>query len=259
MKSLKKEGGLREGRSKGPLISIVTVCLNSAEYLERAIQSVINQSYDNVEYIIIDGGSTDGTIDIIKKHEDFIDYWVSEPDKGLYDAMNKGANIAKGDWVNFLGSDDVMVNSLSRIIPYLQNNNVIYYGDVYSQKKHVLYNGETSRYKLLFANICHQSMFYPKRVFDKYSYNLEYPIWADYDLNLRCCGNKGFDFCYIPILVSIFNDLTGLNARYKDIKFIRDRETIVKKNFPIYLYILFCVRHAIARFLKRIGVKKSLI
>ena len=98
----KGEGGLRtkgyfkKSYDDKPLISIITVVFNGERYLEQTIQSVIDQTYDNVEYIIIDGGSTDGTLDIIKKYEDKIDYWVSEKDNGIYDAMNKGIKVCYG-------------------------------------------------------------------------------------------------------------------------------------------------------------------
>ncbi len=82
-----------------PLITVITVVYNGEKYLEETIQSVINQTYPNVEYIIIDGGSTDETIDIIKKYEDKIDLWISEKDEGIYDAMNKGIYLATGQWV----------------------------------------------------------------------------------------------------------------------------------------------------------------
>ena len=111
-KNRKGEGGLRtQGyfkRSFGnkPLISVITVVYNNEAFLEETILSVINQTYDNIEYIIIDGGSTDGTLDIIKKYENKIDYWVSERDKGIYDAMNKGLRVATGYLIAFLNSDD---------------------------------------------------------------------------------------------------------------------------------------------------------
>ncbi len=92
-----------------PLITVITVVLNGEKTLEETIKSVINQTYPNVEYIIIDGGSTDGTLDIIKKYEDYIDYWVSEPDEGIYDAMNKGIKVAVGFYYVFLGSDDKII------------------------------------------------------------------------------------------------------------------------------------------------------
>ena len=107
------EGGLRtqgyfktslEGK---PLITVVTVVFNGEQFLEETILSVMNQTYENIEYIIIDGGSTDGTLNIIKKYENSIDYWVSEYDRGIYDAMNKGIALSQGDFIGFLNADDL--------------------------------------------------------------------------------------------------------------------------------------------------------
>ena len=92
-------------------ISIITVSYNAAKTIEQTISSVVNQTYQDIEYIIIDGGSTDGTMDIIRKYEDRIAYWISEPDKGIYDAMNKGIDVATGDYVYFLGADDRLVDA----------------------------------------------------------------------------------------------------------------------------------------------------
>ncbi len=108
----KGEGGLRtksyfkKSFENKPLVSVITVVYNGEKYLEETIQSVINQTYDNVEYIIIDGGSTDGTLDIINKYDDKIDYWVSEKDKGISDAFNKGVKVSKGYYINFQGDGD---------------------------------------------------------------------------------------------------------------------------------------------------------
>ncbi|ROT05017.1 glycosyltransferase, partial [Muribaculaceae bacterium Isolate-104 (HZI)] len=87
-------------------ISVVTVCYNAADSIEQTMLSVLNQSYPYIEYIVIDGGSTDGTVDIIKKYADRLAYWVSEPDKGIYDAMNKGIAAATGSYINFMNSGD---------------------------------------------------------------------------------------------------------------------------------------------------------
>ncbi len=94
-----------------PLVSIITVVYNAEEYLEETIQSVIGQTFKNIEYIIIDGGSTDGTFDIIKKYEHAIDYYISEKDEGIYDAMNKGIEAANGEWINFMNGGDTFHNS----------------------------------------------------------------------------------------------------------------------------------------------------
>ena len=92
------------------LISVVTVSYNAVSTIEQTILSVINQTYPHIEYIIIDGGSTDGTVDVIKKYADKITYWVSEPDKGIYDAMNKGLRRVRGDWCVFMNSGDILYN-----------------------------------------------------------------------------------------------------------------------------------------------------
>jgi glycosyltransferase involved in cell wall biosynthesis len=108
------EGGkqLRAGYSrKRPYFTIITAVYNGEKFIEQAIQSVISQSFDNFEFIIMDGGSSDGTIDIIKRYDDWIDLWISEPDVGIYDAWNKALVQAHGEWISFLGSDDAYYNN----------------------------------------------------------------------------------------------------------------------------------------------------
>lgn len=89
-----------------PLVTVITVVYNAKELLEETILSVLNQTYSNIEYIIVDGGSTDGTLDIIKKYQDKISKYISEPDQGIYDAMNKGMSLSKGQWLNFMNAGD---------------------------------------------------------------------------------------------------------------------------------------------------------
>ena len=101
---------------KNPKLSIITVVLNGEKYLEETIKSVLNQQYKNFEYIIIDGGSTDGTLEIIKRYNDELEYWISEKDKGIYDAFNKGMILAKGDYVGIVNSDDVYVDGAFEIL-----------------------------------------------------------------------------------------------------------------------------------------------
>jgi len=128
---MKQEGGMRTRNmtkcsfSGQPLISVITVVFNGVGTVEHTIRSVIEQAYSNVEHIIIDGGSTDGTLDILRRYEGEIDYWVSEKDAGIYDAMNKGIALAKGDYIGMLNSDDYFSNprALGQIVDCLKSGN----------------------------------------------------------------------------------------------------------------------------------------
>lgn len=129
---------LKTSQPEKPLITVITVVYNGVENLEQTILSVVNQTYDNIEYILIDGNSTDGTLDIIKKYEDKIDYWQSEPDKGIYDAMNKGIKLASGEWINFMNAGDVFYEQKT-IQTFLKKiNNVcadVFYGNSIARGK----------------------------------------------------------------------------------------------------------------------------
>jgi glycosyltransferase involved in cell wall biosynthesis len=168
-----------------PLISIVTVVYNGEEFLEDTIKSVIEQSYESIEYIIIDGGSTDGTVDIIKKYEDKIDYWVSEPDSGISDAFNKGVQQSNG-YILMLNAGDIFIhnNILENISKYLIEKIVVC--EVLSVSGHKI--GTTSyvnnRQKL--ARIPHQGAFVHKSVYnDIGNYSLGFKIRMDYDFFAR--------------------------------------------------------------------------
>jgi len=127
---LRTKGCLKKNEDK-PLITVVTVVFNGEKYLEQTIQSVINQNYDNIEYIIIDGGSTDSTLDIIRRYNDQIDYWISEPDEGIYPAMNKGVALAAGSHIVHINSDDLLL--YSRSIPEKIHENINYLFSTYSE------------------------------------------------------------------------------------------------------------------------------
>ena len=127
-------------------ISVITVSYNAAQTIEETLFSVCNQSYLNVEYIIIDGGSTDGTCEIIEKYRNKIGYFISEPDNGIYDAMNKGLKIATGDYVIFLGADDhfISLSVLEEVVEEMEKTNktnIVFYGDVFRPKRNDLYCG----------------------------------------------------------------------------------------------------------------------
>ncbi|MGB9794570.1 glycosyltransferase family 2 protein [Caldisericum exile] len=241
-----------------PLITVITVVFNGAKTLEETIKSVINQTYPNVEYIIIDGGSTDGTLDIIKKYEDQIDYWISEPDKGIYDAMNKGVTLALGYYIYFLGSDDVVFSSevFSKILSLIKLDTKLIYGNVYFKESGKIYDGEFSKFKLCTRNICHQAILYSIYFFKKYGlYNLKYKILADYEFNLRVWEKSKAK--YVDIILAIYS-IEGNSSKSIDEKFLIDLPALIKNYFGTLYWIYYNFRKKIVFVLEKIGLKEKL-
>lgn len=233
--------------ASSPLLSIVTVVLNGAETLERALKSVFDQGFDDLDYVVIDGGSTDGTLEILRKHESRIGYWRSEPDAGLYDAMNKGVRAAKGRWVFFLGADDLLVGRLAEIAPMLADERTVYYGDVYMPRRRRVYDGAFSSYKIMFTNICQQAIFYPRRAFESRRFDTRYRLWADHAFNIACYGDRELRFSYIGKLVCVYNDHTGASARTEDAKFQADRASLIRVHLPAWLFLAYLARRGASR------------
>ncbi|MCI5179906.1 MAG: glycosyltransferase [Candidatus Electrothrix sp. AW3_4] len=184
------EGGLRtqeyfkRSLPEKPLITVITVVFNGAQHLEETILSVIRQTYDNVEYIIIDGGSTDGTLDIIRKYEHAIDYWVSEKDEGIYDAMNKGIDLTTGDWINFMNAGDSFFSKNILAESQLDNSFDVIFGDHASyttdKKIYCKHNARKSFWKGC-VPYCHQSLFVKRELVLQFPFNLKYKVAADYN------------------------------------------------------------------------------
>ncbi len=231
--------------------SIITVSYNSSSLLEKTILSVINQTYRDYEYIIIDGGSTDDTKVIIEKYADYISYWVSEPDKGIYDAMNKAARIAKGDWLFFINCDDQFYNNavLETVARLIVTPDTIYYGDAVMLPDGHIHGGAFSKKGLCRLNICHQTIFYPRIVFEKYSYNTNYKLYADWNLNIICMGDKTISFSYMNELISYYM-LGGASYMHNDYAFEKDFYKIIRCNFGISYYIYLYYLHYKLKFIK---------
>jgi glycosyltransferase involved in cell wall biosynthesis len=178
-----------------PLITVITVVFNGAKTLEETILSVINQTYNNIEYIIIDGGSTDGTLDILKYYENAIDYWVSEKDTGIYDAWNKGLRIASGEWIAFLGADDVYLDgaleAYANLTVECYNSQIDYISsrvNLVSENKILRTIGQQWRWKTFrrYMNVAHVGSLHNRILFEKYGeYDTNYKICGDYELLLR--------------------------------------------------------------------------
>ena len=199
--------------NKNQLISIITVSYNAVSTIEKTILSVINQTYDNIEYIIIDGGSTDGTIEIIKKYEHNISYWISEPDKGIYDAMNKGIKLAKGDWINFMNAGDTFYNNkiINEIFSYHCKGDILY-GNVYYEQNgyKIIKKATTPQLSNINLSFCHQSSFVKSSIIKKNPFNTIYKLSADYAMFMSLLS-EGFKFIYVDICIAKY-DRNGISS-----------------------------------------------
>lgn len=218
-------------------VSIITVCLNSAKTIEDTITSVLNQSYKDIEYIIIDGVSTDGTVELVKSYGDKINRFISEPDNGIYDAMNKGIKSATGDVVGFLNAGDfyAVETAILQIATSFQKNDCEV---VYADLEYVAENNPSKTIRRWISQPYqdglfergwhppHPTFFAKKSVFDEYgSFDLSYDIGADYELMLRFLKKHSIRYCYIP------NVLVRMRAGGKSNKEVRQ---IIKANVECY-------------------------
>ncbi len=196
-------------------ISIITVSYNAVKTIEQTIQSVLSQTYDNIEYIIIDGGSTDGTVDVIKKYEDKIAHWISEPDTGIYNAMNKGIVLATGEFIYFIGADDWLYNDnvIADVIPWLNGNYDIVCGKVYlidkQNKIKYLHGNKLSRNDVMVGKMApHQGMFTSKNIIIKF--NEKYKVAADYEFFLKMVLEDS-RVHFIDLIIANY-DLSGISS-----------------------------------------------
>lgn len=242
---------------KNPKISIVTVCYNSEKHLEECIQSVVNQTYENKEYIIIDGGSTDGTLDIINKYKDKLSYFVSEPDRGISDAFNKGINVATGDLIEILNSDDFMMpNVLQRVADEYEDGIDLIRGYciIWNEKlntKNELH--PTNRFGVppFGAVICHESSFISKERYKKVGeYKVNYKYMMDLDLFVRMHKDKSLKSKIIDVCVITFR--TGGASSSSAFMLEDERKRLVLDNggswFSAFIFIVY---HRVKYALKR--------
>ena len=224
-------------------VTVVTAVLNDAGHIEQTILSVISQTDIEIEYIIVDGGSKDGTLELIGKYKDKISLLISEPDRGVYDAMNKGIKYSTGDFVYFINSGDVLLNPsiLSKIkLEELKEKNAIIYGNVVVaygniealEKPRPFFN---SKMKFKGIGICHQSMFFPGKLIRNEKYDLSYNIAADYDLAYRL-WRKGTEFLYKDITIAKYDWGKGISSNpYKLLDVYRENARVCHQQLnPLY-------------------------
>ncbi len=201
-----------------PKITVITVTYNAESFLEQTILSVIEQNYSNIEYIIIDGGSDDGTVNIIKQYEKYITYWMSEPDSGIYDAMNKGIGIATGEWINFMNAGDTFshVNVLSHLKSYFHKKLSFFYGGVnFIDADQVIraYNPPldfSEVYKKM--PCCHQSVFVRTNIMKQFKFDTSFKINADLDFLIKIYTRE-HKYEYIDYAVSNFLCEGGIHTQ----------------------------------------------
>ena len=245
------------------LFSIITVTYNASQWLERTIQSIISQSYPHIEYIIIDGSSSDGTQEIIKKYQTNITHYISEPDKGLYDAMNKGLKSASGDYVWFINAGDTLYSNttVQEIVNKLENKNLpdIVYGETQiadPQGNQLGMRRLKAPEKLSWKSfrmgmlVCHQS-FLVKRTIAEF-YDLQYRFTADFDWCIRCMKKADTVF-NTHLILSRFLE-AGISAANRK-EALKERYRIMcnhyGKIFTQIRHIWFALRFYTAKWLKK--------
>jgi glycosyltransferase involved in cell wall biosynthesis len=216
MSEIKKSGGLRlkgdsnRFSSERPVITVVTVVRNNPEALEKTIRNVIDQTYDNLEYIIIDGASNDDrTLNIIRNYEDRIDLWISEPDRGIYNAMNKGIHHARGEWINFMNAGDLFYeeDTIEKVMDSSPRDADFIYGHTFWGSGD--FNNEIVKawdIKILWKTMIfsHQSLFTRTSVLKERNFNIKYKISADYNI-IYSSFREGKKFYNSDIVISRYD------------------------------------------------------
>ncbi len=235
--------------NKTPLLSIITAVYNGSLYLEKTINSVLNQSYQEIEYIIIDGGSTDGTIDIIKKYADRITFWISEPDKGIFDAMNKGIHYSNGEYIAFMNAGDYYeLNACEKMAKYMQqkpdigvlygNTNLIItsFKNKYTRN---IYPSSVIDDKILITPLfCHQSSFVKKALFNKLGYFENVKIAGDW-LHFVLLYNNSVKFLYVDEIIANYLEggaSTTVSGFKESFPYKRKFGTFKKKDYITLLF-----------------------
>ena len=215
-----------------PKISVVIVTFNSEKDLEGAIQSYLRQNYENKELVIIDGKSKDNTVEIIKRHQNDINYWCSEPDNGIYDAYNKGWKMAKGEWIHYLGSDDELTpDGMQSLMDKSKNADIVYGNTLFRKSGVKKLRIQVSPKPKMGGFCCHQSLIMRRSLIaDLQGFDMQYQLLADKDLICRAMANH----CRIQQVNAIISIFSLDGASSPSITRYKESFTINKKFLPLY-------------------------
>lgn len=226
-------------------LSIITINRNDAPGLEKTIRSVVSQSFNDYEYIVIDGASTDSSLDIIKKNESHIQYWVSEPDTGIYNAMNKGIRKSTGDYLYFLNSGDILASDevLSDIFSGGLSENFVCGNIIWDRKDSLTedksYKGRDwafSLYDLYAGFLSHQAFFIHKDMFDKYGlYDERLRIMSDWKLFFIAIGIHRERAQYVDVTLSIYNT-DGLSSTIGGKVILEEKRLVAREELSPQVY-----------------------
>ncbi|WP_158618314.1 glycosyltransferase family 2 protein [Chitinophaga lutea] len=223
------------------LLSIIIATYNAGAELEACLASIAAQPVRNMEVWVIDGGSTDGTQHILQSLNMPKLRWISEPDEGIYDALNKGIRLARGKWLYFMGADDRLLPGFSELAIRLKEPSTVYYGNsepFYGDQPPAmeLLSGKFSPYRLAKHCMNHQAILYPAAAFQKYRYNLKYRVYADYALNIQLWGDGAFKKEFHPFTIVRYN-MTGFSAASDDMAFKHDKLQLIRQHMGWGMYI----------------------
>jgi glycosyltransferase involved in cell wall biosynthesis len=217
-------------------VSIIIVTYNAVEHLQNCLDSIYKQQFPAIEIIVIDGKSTDGTVNILQENTSRIKFWLSEPDTGVYDAMNKALAHITGEWVYFLGADDELLPEFSAMATELTDTTAIYYANVFAEGRKRA--GYLNEYRFAKFGAYHQAMIYPKAVFSKYKYDTQYRISADFALTLKLYADKDFHFIYKDYTLANFNH-TGISGTQIDVPFQKAKGGMIFKYFGLKIWLRY--------------------
>lgn len=218
------------------LISVILVTYNAEGFLQRCLDSIYSQQYPHIEIIVIDGGSTDGTVAILNSNTGKLAFWKSEKDGGIYDAMNKALGHARGQWIYFIGADDTLTLAFSQMAGALEDPNAIYYGSVIKAGRKYL--GKMAPYQQAKTGINHQAIIYPAGIFSARRFDTRYRISADHVFNMQCHSDNRYQFVFRDFDIAIFND-TGISSLQKDPVFEKEKAGLIFKHFGTAIYLRF--------------------